>query len=104
MNRAGSAQESRTGGKSRVLAMVGAENRESPSRALTEGASDLRCGSGLCDCNQGRECPRRVNRVRVPGWLLMAAFVAYAALILYAWPDLVAWRDGEPPVMIGGER
>ena len=104
MNDPESAQEGRTGGKSRVSAMVGAENREGRSRALTGGASHLRCGSGLCDCNQGRECPHRADRGRVPGWLLLAAFVAYAALILYAWPDLVAWRNGEPPVMIGGER
>ena len=85
MNNPESAQERRTGGKSRVSAMVCAENRDGHSRTITEGASHLRW-------------------LRAFRGLLLAAFMAYAALILYAWPDLVAWRNGEPPVMIGGER
>jgi len=35
---------------------------------------------------------------------VLVAFVAYAVLIAYAWHDLVAWLNGEPPVVTGGER
>jgi len=35
---------------------------------------------------------------------VLVAVVAYAVLIAYAWHDLVAWLNGEPPVVTGGER
>lgn len=107
MNRARSAQDGRAGGKSmwRVWLVPRTEKgTHGPAQALAEGARGLSCGSGLCDCNQGRGCQHRTSRGRAPGWLVLVAFVAYAVLIAYAWHDLVAWLNGEPPVVTGGER
>lgn len=80
MNRAERAQERRQEGARHVSGARGAENREGHSAARTGGASDLPLWQAWALCG-----------------------IVALALLIYALPDLRAWWNGEPPVMIGGQ-
>lgn len=57
-----------------------AEKAEGHSAARSEGASDLPLWQG---------------------WLVVV--VCFFALLAFAWPDLMAWWNDQPPVLFGGQ-
>ena len=95
MNRAGKAQERRQERTRHVSGIRGAENREGHSAGRTGGASDLP------DIRSQEELDR-MDRASGYLWGLLVG-ILFAAALTYAWPDLRAWWNGEPPVMIGGQ-
>lgn len=56
MNRAEKAQERRQEGARHVSGIMGAENREGPPAAVSEGASDLRCMGYAPDLQAQGDC------------------------------------------------
>jgi hypothetical protein len=80
MNRAEKAQERRQEGERHVSGTMGAENREGHQTRLTASASHLPLWQAWALCG-----------------------IVALALLIYALPDLRAWWNGEPPVMIGGQ-